>query len=139
MLVQSAQTSGSRTGVTTLPSMQTMKTTRRPSVSLCLFPSCLTSATAKYLGVYAGLGLANAGFVLGSAIATALGAIYASTRLHNRMLARVLRAPMAFFDTTPLGRIVNRFSKDVLTIDEKIPASTRSFMNTFMQVAGPSV
>ena len=36
----------------------------------------------------------------------------AASVLHNAMLAAVMHAPMSFFDTTPLGRIVARFSKD---------------------------
>lgn len=37
--------------------------------------------------------------------------VRASTKLHDSLLARVLRAPLSFFDTTPVGRIVSRFSK----------------------------
>jgi ABC-type multidrug transport system fused ATPase/permease subunit len=33
--------------------------------------------------------------------------------LHNSALYSVMRSPMAFFDTTPVGRIINRFSKDL--------------------------
>jgi ABC-type multidrug transport system fused ATPase/permease subunit len=64
----------------------------------------------------------------------ALGAVSASALMHKNMLERVLRSPMSFFDTTPMGRIVNRFAKDIYMLDETIPASLRSFLSTFMQV-----
>ena len=50
------------------------------------------------------------------------------------MLKNILRSPMSFFDTTPLGRILNRFSKDIYTIDEVIPRSIRSFLFTSLRV-----
>jgi ABC-type multidrug transport system fused ATPase/permease subunit len=42
----------------------------------------------------------------------------ASLKMHTALLKRVLAAPVSFFDVTPLGRIVNRFSSDMTTIDE---------------------
>ena len=39
------------------------------------------------------------------------------------MLDGLLGAPMAFFDRTPLGRLVNLFSKDLYTIDEELPVT----------------
>ena len=47
----------------------------------------------------------------------------AASRIHHVVLARVLRAPKAFFDTTPLGMLVNLFSKDLDTLDEMLPVS----------------
>lgn len=75
-----------------------------------------------YLGIYAAFIVA---FVLLSALVTyfamVLAIVRAARRLHERLLDKVLRLPMSFFDTTPLGRIVNRFSSDILSVDEMIP------------------
>uniref|UniRef100_A0A8C2W3C2 ATP binding cassette subfamily C member 5 n=1 Tax=Chinchilla lanigera TaxID=34839 RepID=A0A8C2W3C2_CHILA len=48
------------------------------------------------------------------------GTLRASSRLHDELFRRILRSPMKFFDTTPTGRILNRFSKD---LDEGISHS----------------
>ena len=73
-----------------------------------------------YLLIYAliNLGVAVVGMV--RSLFLAFVALTASRKMFNDMLARVLRAPMSFFDTTPVGRLVNRFSKDVYTIDVQL-------------------
>jgi ABC-type multidrug transport system fused ATPase/permease subunit len=45
--------------------------------------------------------------------------------MHKKLLDRVLRSPMSFFDTTPLGRIVNRFAKDIDVCDNTLPTNIR--------------
>ena len=47
-----------------------------------------------------------------------------------------MRAPMSFFDTTPLGRIVNRFSKDMDVIDETLQRALTDFLWCFFDVIG---
>jgi len=42
-------------------------------------------------------------------------------RLHDKMVVAILQAPVLFFDSNPVGRILNRFSKDVGCMDELLP------------------
>ena len=51
----------------------------------------------------------------------AKGMVRAARVLHGTMLTNVMRAPMSFFDTTPMGRILNRFSRDMDTVDNYLP------------------
>ncbi|KAG0264019.1 hypothetical protein BG011_007579 [Mortierella polycephala] len=84
----------------------------------------------ELLGVYAALVLAfMAMSVTVTWVTMVIAAIRASTRLHERLLSTMLRLPMSFFDTTPLGRIVNRFSSDIFSVDELTPWN---FINVFM-------
>jgi ATP-binding cassette subfamily C (CFTR/MRP) protein 4 len=41
--------------------------------------------------------------------------------MHDNMFTKVLRTPMIFFDTNPVGRVLNRFSKDIGLVDELLP------------------
>ena len=45
----------------------------------------------------------------------------AGAKIHKNLLTNVLRAPSSFFDTTPVGRIVSRFSKDINSVDFGLP------------------
>ena len=45
----------------------------------------------------------------------------ASSNLHNQAFRAVTKSPMEFFDTTPIGQILNRFSKDIDEIDTRLP------------------
>ncbi|PRD31029.1 UNVERIFIED_CONTAM: Canalicular multispecific organic anion transporter 1 [Trichonephila clavipes] len=86
------------------------------------------------LGVYGGLGFGQALAIFIGAFAVAYGTLTASNVLHNEILVNVLKSPMSFFDTTPLGRVVNRFAKDVDTVDVTIPLTLRSWLSCLLQV-----
>ncbi|NXF07516.1 MRP2 protein, partial [Smithornis capensis] len=73
-------------------------------------------------------------FLFFATILSARGAMRASRIMHEQLLSNILRVPMSFFDTTPIGRIVNRFAKDIFTVDETIPMSFRSWLNCFMGI-----
>jgi len=68
--------------------------------------------------------------LLGLALSIAFGSMVASRSLHSGLLSCVMRCPMSFFDTTPLGRIVNRFSKDTDIVDTNIPQFSQNFLLT---------
>ncbi|XP_030838050.1 multidrug resistance-associated protein 4 [Strongylocentrotus purpuratus] len=53
--------------------------------------------------------------------------VNAATVLHNRMFEALIRAPMQFFDTNSIGRILNRFSKDIGLMDEQLPITFADF------------
>uniref|UniRef100_A0A8C0F710 Canalicular multispecific organic anion transporter 1 n=1 Tax=Bubo bubo TaxID=30461 RepID=A0A8C0F710_BUBBB len=86
------------------------------------------------IGVFGALGVSQALFLLFATLLCAHGAMRASRVMHQQLLSNILRVPMSFFDTTPTGRIVNRFAKDIFTIDETIPMSFRSWLSCFMAI-----
>ncbi|UMM38706.1 hypothetical protein L5515_016086 [Caenorhabditis briggsae] len=88
------------------------------------------------LGVYAMLGMGQAISVCMASVIMALGMVRASRLLHGGLLHNMMRSPMAFFDVTPLGRILNRFGKDVDGVDTEIPRSMAMFIRTAEQSIG---
>ncbi|KAL8702682.1 MAG: hypothetical protein Q9201_004143 [Fulgogasparrea decipioides] len=90
--------------------------------------------TGAYIGTYAALGVAQALLMFAFSVALSiLGTNSSKVMLHDAM-TRVLRAPMGFFDTTPLGRITNRFSKDVDTMDNNLTDSIRMYFFTLAMI-----
>jgi ABC-type multidrug transport system fused ATPase/permease subunit len=76
--------------------------------------------SAYYLTVYAVLGIVfmvitfvREGFLFG-------GSLAASRRVHERLIQTVTHAKFRFFDQTPLGQLMNRFSKDIESVDQEV-------------------
>lgn len=63
-----------------------------------------------------------------------ISSLYAAKRLHEAMLGSILRAPMVFFHTNPLGRIINRFAKDLGDIDRSVALFVNMFMGQVSQL-----
>ncbi|RVE76679.1 hypothetical protein OJAV_G00011380 [Oryzias javanicus] len=74
-----------------------------------------------YLTVYGSIGAANTVFTAVRSFLFAYGVIRAASVIHNRLLDQILQATLSFFDTTPLGRILNRFSSDLYIVDDSLP------------------
>ncbi|KAG1678222.1 Multidrug resistance-associated protein 1 [Nymphon striatum] len=86
------------------------------------------------LGIYGTFGVGQAITIMIGALCLAFGTMRATAILHEKMLSSVMKSPMSFFDTTPSGRIVNRFSKDVNTMDITIAMNLRGFLLCFLSV-----
>ncbi|KAG5653253.1 hypothetical protein H0H81_001510 [Sphagnurus paluster] len=84
-----------------------------------------------YIGIYAAIGLCNALTSVSSTIAQYTAALRASRILFKQLLVTVVRATFRFHDTTPQGeyirsRMLNRFGKDVETIDSSLAGSLQA-------------
>lgn len=89
-----------------------------------------------YIGIYAF-------FAFGSMITTFLAAIItftfglnASKRLHNQAAYKILHVPMSYIDTTPVGSIINRFSKDIDILDNELPMNLDFLLSQLFEIAG---
>ncbi|MEQ2232012.1 Canalicular multispecific organic anion transporter 2 [Ilyodon furcidens] len=84
------------------------------------------------VGVYAALGIGQGVLILVNCVlCRAYSMLRAAKLTHRNMLQGVLRAPQAFFESTPTGRLLNRFSKDIDAIDSHIPDNIDIWMCTF--------
>ncbi|KAM5163075.1 ATP-binding cassette sub-family C member 5 [Mantella aurantiaca] len=62
------------------------------------------------------------------------GTLRAASKLHDDLFRRILRSPMKFFDTTPTGRVLNRFSKDMDEVDVRLPFQAEMFVQNVILV-----
>ncbi|KUI70297.1 ATP-dependent bile acid permease [Cytospora mali] len=89
-----------------------------------------------YLAVYVALSLASA--IVGTLrfLYTYIGSIKASRQLFAKLSFVVLRAPLRWLDTVPLGRILNRFTADFHVIDSQIANSISYGGSSFLSLLG---
>ncbi|XP_036267183.1 multidrug resistance-associated protein 1 isoform X2 [Pipistrellus kuhlii] len=95
--------------------------------------------TKVRLSVYGALGISQGIAVFGYSMALSIGGIFASRRLHLNLLHNVLSSPMSFFERTPSGNLVNRFSKEMDTVDSMIPQVIKMFMGSLFNVIGACI
>ncbi|KAF7562107.1 hypothetical protein G7046_g2035 [Stylonectria norvegica] len=87
-----------------------------------------------YIAIYAALGVSQALLMFAFSVLLSVLGTKSSKVMLRRAVTRVLRAPMSFFDTTPLGRITNRFSRDVDVMDNNLTDALRMFFLTMGMV-----
>ncbi|XP_045910385.1 ATP-binding cassette sub-family C member 4-like isoform X2 [Micropterus dolomieu] len=89
-----------------------------------------------YLGVYAGLTATSVVFGFLRSLVFFNVLVSSAQTLHNSMFNAILRTPVHFFDISPIGRILNRFSKDIGYLDSLLPWTFVDFIQVFLQVTG---
>ncbi|XP_029980719.1 multidrug resistance-associated protein 4-like isoform X2 [Sphaeramia orbicularis] len=89
-----------------------------------------------YLGVYAGLTATSVVFGFLRSLLFFNVLVSSAQTLHNSMFHAILRTPVHFFDINPIGRILNRFSKDIGYLDSLLPWTFVDFIQVFLQVLG---
>ncbi|XP_062546111.1 multidrug resistance-associated protein 1 isoform X14 [Armigeres subalbatus] len=98
-----------------------------------------TSVRDMYLGVYGAFGAGQGIARIAYDISLFLGCWAAAVRVHELLLNAVLHLPMHFFDTTPVGRILQRFSKDVDVLDTDLPDLVTDFVICGVEVVATLV
>ncbi|CAM4454161.1 multidrug resistance-associated protein 1-like isoform X1 [Lepidochelys kempii] len=88
------------------------------------------------LGIYGLLGFIQGLLVCYGAYVLTRGSLCASRTLHNHMLANVLHLPLQYFETNPVGQIINRFTKDMFIIDLRFHYYLRTWLNCTLDVIG---
>ncbi|XP_075575360.1 ATP-binding cassette sub-family C member 6 isoform X3 [Pelecanus crispus] len=84
--------------------------------------------TELRVGVFGALGVIQALGRFTSTAAVLLGGVLASHKLFLQLLRNVARSPMVFFEQTPIGNLLNRFSREMDAIDSVIPDKLKSFL-----------
>ncbi|KAJ7650716.1 ABC protein [Roridomyces roridus] len=89
-----------------------------------------------YQTLYACLGVGQASFTFLMGISIDILSMKAAVNLHHASVQNILFAPMSFFDTTPMGRILGVFGKDIDTIDNTLSMSLRMFALVLSNLTG---
>ncbi|KAF8802448.1 P-loop containing nucleoside triphosphate hydrolase protein [Phlegmacium glaucopus] len=84
-----------------------------------------------YQILYASLGISQSIFTLLVGFCTDTFSYFVSRNLHHSGVYRIFYAPMSFFDTTPMGRIIGVFGKDIDTYIFQSSISFSTLSNDF--------
>jgi len=89
-----------------------------------------------YINIYAAFGIGGVICLTIRALTMAIHRLKASRKLHNDLTDSIMQAPVAFFDVTPIGRVLNRFAADMDKIDLELTQSLSQAVSTMYSVLG---
>ncbi|KAJ2667813.1 hypothetical protein GGI25_006519, partial [Coemansia spiralis] len=89
---------------------------------------------AYWLGIYVAFCFIEIVWAMMQWVVTFIGGLKASRNIHNQLLHSIVHATPRFFDTTPVGRIINRFSRDMQTVDFGIVSMVVSWFSGIMSL-----
>ncbi|XP_037672018.1 multidrug resistance-associated protein 9 [Choloepus didactylus] len=92
------------------------------------------SGDPVYQWVYAGSMVSMLAFGITKGFTFTKTTLMASSSLHDQVFDKILKSPMSFFDTTPTGRLMNRFSKEMDELDVRLPFHAENFLQQFFMV-----
>ncbi|KAG6453079.1 multidrug resistance-associated protein 1 isoform X4 [Manduca sexta] len=95
-----------------------------------------TQLRDMYLGVYGGLGVGQAIASFFADLMPYLACWRAAKIIHANLLTNVLKTPLQFFEVTPIGRILSRFSKDIDVVDTSLPSEASDVIFCIFEVLG---
>ncbi|ONI16443.1 hypothetical protein PRUPE_3G098500 [Prunus persica] len=96
-------------------------------------------STSFYLVILCIFCIVNSILTLVRAFSFAFGGLRAAVKVHDTLLKRLINAPVQFFDQTPGGRILNRFSSDLYTIDDSLPFILNILLANFVGLLGIAI
>ncbi|WWD08510.1 hypothetical protein V865_006622 [Kwoniella europaea PYCC6329] len=88
------------------------------------------------MGIYGALGVAIGVFTWGASYTMFVAGLKASYRLFEQAWAHVMRAPVRWHDQTPSGRIINRLSKDIEMLDDRMAFSWETLLVNALAAVG---
>ncbi|XP_065292076.1 ATP-binding cassette sub-family C member 2-like [Dermacentor albipictus] len=95
-----------------------------------------SASQPPWVGILIALCLADVGFRILGSVLVAFTVKCLSRTLHNDMLSHLVHSPVSFFDATPRGRVLNRFSADVETMEARCFLATKqTIQNTLIIIA----
>ncbi len=97
------------------------------------------SDTRYYSGIYAAIGIAGVAMLTVRSLLIAKGRVRAATDIHEKLLVSVLNAPVSWYESTPIGRILSRFSQDMDRIDLELGSTLAQLLSCLFNVAGALV